>query len=129
VYYLYVCINRDLLRENLKGDDDLTQRTLAALIECAATIAPTGKQNSFASRAYASYAMAEKGDQQPRSLAVAYLKPIDGTDILTQAIGHLQAKRVNMEKVYGPCASAHCVMNAETGEGSLAELITFVTAE
>jgi CRISPR system Cascade subunit CasC len=129
VYYLYICINRDLLQENLKGDDDLTQRTLAALIECAATIAPTGKQNSFASRAYASYAMAEKGDQQPRSLAVAYLKPIDGTDILTQAIGHLQAKRVNMEKVYGPCASAHCVMNAETGEGSLAELITFVTAE
>jgi CRISPR system Cascade subunit CasC len=129
VYYLYVCINRELLRENLKGNDDLTQRTLAALIECAATIAPTGKQNSFASRAYASYAMAEKGDQQPRSLAVAYLKPIDGTDILTHAIEQLQAKRANMEKVYGPCASAHYVMNAETGEGSLAELIAFVTAE
>jgi CRISPR system Cascade subunit CasC len=129
VYYLYVCINRELLQENLNGDDDLTQRTLAALIECAATIAPTGKQNSFASRAYASYAMAEKGDQQPRSLAVAYLKPIDGTDILTHAIEHLQAKRVNMEKVYGPCASAHYVMNAETGEGSLAELIAFATAE
>ncbi|WP_089941176.1 type I-E CRISPR-associated protein Cas7/Cse4/CasC [Candidatus Entotheonella palauensis] len=129
VYYLYLCINRELLEENLGGDSDLTARTLSALLECVATIAPTGKQNSFASRAYASYAMAEKGNQQPRSLSVAYLKPIDGTDILTGAIGALEAKREKMAAVYGPCASDYYVMNAETGEGSLAELIAFAAAE
>jgi CRISPR system Cascade subunit CasC len=129
VYYLYICINRELLRENLGGDVDLASRTLAALMECAATIAPTGKQNSFASRAYASYAMVEKGDQQPRSLSVAYLKPVDGTDMLTEAIAKLEKKREKMASVYGPCASGHYVMNAETGEGSLAELIAFATAE
>ncbi len=96
VYYLYLCINRELLRENLGGDGDLASRTLAALMECAATIAPAGKQNSFASRAYASYAMAEKGDQPPCSLAVAYLKPIDGNDMLTHAIQRLEKKRETM---------------------------------
>jgi CRISPR system Cascade subunit CasC len=129
VYYLYICINRELLRENLGGDGDLAARTLSAMLECVATIAPTGKQNSFASRAYASYAMAEKGDQQPRSLSVAYLKPIDGADMLTDAIGALEKKREKMVSVYGPCASDHYVMNAETGNGSLAELIAFAAAE
>ena len=129
VYYLYACINRELLQENLGGDTDLTRQTLAALIECAATIAPTGKQNSFASRAYASYAMAEKGDQQPRSLAVAYLKPVSGEDMLTTAIERLETKRTMMEKVYGPCAAMHYVMNAESAQGTLQDLIAFATTE
>jgi CRISPR system Cascade subunit CasC len=73
--------------------------------------------------------MVEKGDQQPRSLSVAYLKPVDGTDMLTDAIEKLERKREKMASVYGPCASDHYVMNAETGEGSLAELIAFATAE
>ena len=38
-------------------------------------MAPTGKQATFASRARASYVLAETGDQQPRSLAVAFLEP------------------------------------------------------
>jgi CRISPR system Cascade subunit CasC len=129
VYYLYVCINRELLLENLQKDADLANKTLAALLECVATIAPTGKQNSFASRAYASYILAEKGNQQPRSLAVAFLKPVDGTDMLGTAIKRLEDKRANMDKVYGPCAAACLSMNAETGEGSLQNLIAFATAE
>jgi CRISPR system Cascade subunit CasC len=80
VFYLYVCIDRYLLKENL-ADDQLADRAIAALIEASAKIAPTGKQNSFASRAYASYIMAEKGDQQPRSLSIAFLKPVRGTTL------------------------------------------------
>jgi CRISPR system Cascade subunit CasC len=76
LFYLYVCIHRDLLKENLSDDEDLTQKTLCALTEAAATIAPGGKQNSFGSRAYASYILAEKDSRQPRSLAVAFLKPV-----------------------------------------------------
>jgi len=129
VFYLYVCINRELLLENLQNDVELVNKTLAALLECAATIAPTGKQNSFASRAYASYILAEKGDQQPRSLAVAFLKPVEGPDMLDAAIQRLEEKRDKMDKVYGPCATARKTMNAETGEGSLKELIEFAMAE
>ena len=129
VYYLYICIDRELLNEHLDNEASLMTKTLSALIECTATVAPTGKQNSFASRAYASYALAEKGDQQPRSLAVAFLKPVFGEDVLNMAIQKLEQKRATMEEVYGPCATSHYVMNAENGQGSLAELIAFATAE
>lgn len=127
LFYLYLCINRDLLVENLNGDKDLAIRSLAALVESVAKVAPNGKQNSFASRAYASYILAEKGDQQPRSLSVAFLKPVRGDDVMAKAITELENKRTSMEKVYGPCADGKTVMNAETGEGSLNEIIQFVT--
>ena len=126
VFYLYLCINRDLLEENL-GDKALAKQSIAALVEAAAKLAPNGKQNSFASRAYSSYILAEKGDQQPRSLSVAFLKPVRGEDVLGKAITEIETKRANMEKVYGKCAEATKTMNAETGAGSLDEIITFVT--
>jgi CRISPR system Cascade subunit CasC len=126
VFYLYLCINRDLLEENLRGKA-LANKSIAALVEAAAKVAPNGKQNSFASRAYASYILAEKGDQQPRSLSVAFLKPVRGEDVLGKAIIEIESKRANMEKVYGKCAEATKTMNAETGAGSLDEIITFVS--
>jgi CRISPR system Cascade subunit CasC len=126
VFYLYICINRDLLEKNL-GGKELVNKSLAALIEAAAKVAPNGKQNSFASRAYSSYILAEKGEQQPRSLSVAFLKPVRGEDVLGKAITEIETKRANMEKVYGKCAEATKTMNAETGAGSLVEIITFVT--
>ena len=126
VFYLYLCINRDLLAENLSGDQELANKSLAALVEAAAKVAPNGKQNSFASRAYASYIMAEKGDQQPRSLSVAFLNPVRGEDVMAKAITELENNRASMEKVYGPCADDKKIMNAETGEGSLDEIIKFI---
>jgi CRISPR system Cascade subunit CasC len=126
LFYLYLCINRDLLVENLGGNQELANKALDALLEAAAKVAPNGKQNSFASRAYASFILAEKGPQQPRSLSVAFLKPVRGEDVLAKAISEIETKRANMEKVYGPCADDKKVMNVETGEGSLDAVKTFV---
>ena len=123
LFYLYLCIDKELLIENLSGDEALANQTLASLIEASATIAPTGKQNSFASRARASYILCETGNQQPRSLSVAYLNPVRGAGMLEQAITNLTEKRSNMDKVYGVCADNRCEMNAETGEGSLKQVI------
>jgi CRISPR system Cascade subunit CasC len=139
VYYLYLCINRELLDENLGKDSALRNRALAALIEAVAQVAPTGKQNSFASRAYASLVLAEKGDQQPRSLSLAFLKPVSNpggeSDIAAKAIKALSDKRKSLEAMYG--ASGECLAAVE-GEyrpqlqeatGSLKELIAFVQAD
>jgi CRISPR system Cascade subunit CasC len=126
LFYLYVCINRDLLVENLGGNKDLADKAIGALIEAAVKVAPNGKQNSFGSRAYASYLMAEKGEQQPRSLSVAFLKPVRGEDYLAKAISELESQRANMEKIYGPCAADKRVMNAQTGVGSLNDITAFV---
>jgi CRISPR system Cascade subunit CasC len=128
VYYLYVCINRDLLDANLGGDSSLRDRALAALIEAIAKVSPTGKQASFASRAYASYMLAETGGQQPRSLSLAFVKPIAGSDVIGDSIRALNDRMEKMDKVYGRCADNRTSFNAETGEGTLAELIALAQA-
>ena len=128
LFYLYICIDRALLVENLGGDKALADKALQAFIHAVTKVSPTGMQNSHASRAYASYVLAEKGDQQPRSLAQAYLKPVkpfEGEDILEKAVRAIESRRDNFDKVYGACADARYSINAETGEGSLDALIRF----
>ncbi len=123
LFYLYLCIDKALLVKNLSGNEALANTTLAALIESAATVSPGGKQNSFASRARASYIRCETGNQQPRSLSVAFLKPVRGSDMLESSISKLNSTVENMDKVYGSCAEKHCTMNAVIGEGSLKDII------
>ncbi|MDB5281018.1 MAG: cas7e [Bacteroidota bacterium] len=129
LFYNYICISRDLLKENLGGNEDLTKRTIAALIECAAKISPTGKQSSFASRAYTSYMLVEKGVQQPRSLSVAFLKPIANRDLLIDSIKSLQKQRENMSLIYGKCADSSKYFNVLEGKGSFDDVITFSKSE
>ncbi|MFT3857517.1 MAG: type I-E CRISPR-associated protein Cas7/Cse4/CasC [Aquabacterium sp.] len=131
LFYLYVCINRSLLKDNLHGDDALTAKALDALLQAVTQVSPTGMQNSFASRAYASYVLAEKGPQQPRSLSQAFIKPVRAhgdQSMLTEAIRALETQRSNFDKVYGACADAHLSMNVEAGSGSIKELADFIRA-
>ncbi|SEH05472.1 type I-E CRISPR-associated protein Cas7/Cse4/CasC [Candidatus Venteria ishoeyi] len=129
LFYLYICIDKDLLLGNLQQDTDLVNKTLSALTETTAKIAPTGKQNSFASRAQASYILAEKGVQQPRSLSVAFLNPVKPgqAGILCNAIDALETTRNNLAKVYyaGKTEDSY-IINAENAEGEFAQLLNFV---
>ncbi len=129
LFYLYLCINRELLKENLGGDDALTGKAMEALIHAVTKVSPTGMQNSHASRAYASYVLAEKGDQQPRSLAQAFLKPVkpfDDEDMFEKSVKAITTRYENFDKVYGACADARYEINVEEGKGSLAALVGFV---
>lgn len=133
LFYLYVCVNRDLLVENLQTDEgedaeDLVKKTLRAFTEAMLKVAPTGMQNSFASRAYASYVLAEKGTQQPRSLSVAFLEPVSDKNLLSEAIASLEKTRDNINKIYGTTSDAICTANTLNGTGSLSELLRFVVA-
>jgi len=125
LFYQYVCIDCDRLRENLGGDGALAGRAIQALIDAAATVSPTGKQNSFASRACAYYVLAEKGSRQPRSLSLAFMKPVNeyGDGMLTNAVQALETMRGNLDKVYYQgqgLDSRH--INAIQGEGDFAAL-------
>jgi CRISPR-associated protein Cas7/Cse4/CasC, subtype I-E/ECOLI len=132
LFYAYICINKELLIKNLDGNETLANQAIHALTEAAVKVAPEGKQNSFASRAYASYALAEKGDQQPRSLSVAFLKPVNKQhdDYAAQAISALTAQRTSFDEVYGDCADTRYELNALPGQhqGKLSELLDFVSA-
>jgi CRISPR system Cascade subunit CasC len=117
----------------LGGDAALTKKALHAFVQAVAKVSPTGKQNSFASRAYAGFMLAEKGDQQPRSLAQAFLKPVKpnadkGEDTMTRAIKELTTRREHFNKVYGDCADSFAKFDVEAGEGSLSEIAEFVAS-
>lgn len=130
LFYSYICINKSQLIDNLDGDETLANQAVKALTEAATKVAPEGKQNSFGSRAYASYVLAEKGEQQPRSLSVAFLKPVDqrhSDDFAADAIAALSRQQQNFDQVYGECADARYTLNAVTGDGKLSELLDFVT--
>jgi CRISPR system Cascade subunit CasC len=131
IFYLYVCVDCDLLSRNLGGDAGLARDALAALVECATTVAPTGKQASFASRARASFVLAERGTQQPRTLAAAFLDPVGRRageeDSAEVSITRLRCFRKNLDDAYGACADAVQEMSATPFErnGTLAEVIAF----
>ncbi len=126
VFYLYVCVDRSLLAENLGGDAALAAKALEALVRAACTVAPSGKQSSFASRAYAFYALAEKGDEQPRSLSLAFLKPVEGEDLARAAVRELEKAKEGMDQVYGQ-GSPSMNFNTLEGAGSIADLVRFAT--
>ncbi len=129
LFYAYICINRELLIKNLDGNEGLAKKAIRALTEAAVKVAPEGKQNSFASRAYASYVLAEKGDQQARSLSVAYLKPInhrENDDFIHDSIAALVKQKDSFDRVYGDCADSRYELNVPKEQGSLTELLDFV---
>ncbi len=128
LFYSYICINTELLVKNLNGDVALANKAITALTEAAVKVAPAGKQNSFGSRAYASYVRAELGDEQPRSLSVAFLKPLAKScdDFAGEAISVLDKQANNFNAVYGDCYKKQYVLNAVLGDGRMDELLAFV---
>ena len=127
LFYTYICIDKDLLVKNLNGNEELANKTLRAFTEAALKVSPTGKQNSFASRSYASWTLAEKGTDQPRSLAAAYYNPINGTNQLEVAVKRITELRENMNKVYGQQteSTGFDVMNQK---GSIKDVLDFICA-
>ena len=126
LFYLYVCVDADLLKENLGGDAELAKAALAALIEAAAKVAPNGKQASFASRISASYLLAEKGSEQPRTLAGAFAKAIDARDVEEKSRAALRKLRAAFGRAYGEGDLRNLEMSVgEENSASLEEIIAF----
>ena len=130
VYYFHVNINRDLLIENLGGDVELANRAMRAFIEGVLTVQPTGMQNSFASRAHASYALVRRGSNNQYVIGDAvFTKAIDkkSDDYMATAILAIEAYRGNHDGVYDIYSDDSYTMNVTTGTGRLSELLTFVS--
>jgi CRISPR system Cascade subunit CasC len=134
MFYLYICVDADLLKRNLMGNTKMAADAVEALLRAAATVAPRGKQASFASRARASFILVERGAQQPRSLAAAFLKPVGSGeahgDLAAASIDRLTAFRDALDQAYGSNADAHVEMQVLPGlvAGSFETLLTFSRA-
>lgn len=131
LFYLYICINADLLLDNLAGDVALARSSLDALITAAATVSPSGKQNSFASRSKASYLLLETGTDTPRSLAGAFQKPVstgDDADFFAASTARLEGLRDGYSRAYGERFAPTLLRVDDPASASLADLIAAAQA-
>lgn len=129
VYYLYVCIDIDRLILNLAGDQTLAREALEAVVEAFATASPSGKRNSYSHHTRASFIRAEAGDQQPRSLAAAFLKPVQGDDFLDISVRRLRETAKTIDDAYGPTSHSSTEMYTTEATGSLKDIKEFVAGQ
>lgn len=128
VYYLYVCVNADLLIENLAGDRDLAARGIESLARALATATPRGKQNSFAHHPRAGYIRVECGPQQPRDLSGAFFHPVpDRSDagVMRASIEAMETTACQIDAAYGKAYSVHDIMDVAAGQGTLDDIAAF----
>jgi CRISPR system Cascade subunit CasC len=125
LFYLYICIDTDLLVSNLAGDSSLAADAVGALVEAAATVAPAGKRASFASHLRASYLLCEKGSDQPRSLAAAFARAVPARDALAGSVQRLRELRQGFATAYGAGDVEAIEMNVAEPAASLADVLAF----
>ena len=128
VFYLYVCVDCDLLIRKLGGDKELAQKGVAALTRALATATPRGKQNSHAHHPRAGYVRVEKGKGQPRDLTGAFFKAVDlkAKDGAERAsIAALEIMCGQLDRAYGQAWADFGLMDVVKGIGSLDEIAAF----
>lgn len=123
VYYLYACVNIDLLVENLAGDRALAAKGIESLARALAIATPTGKQNSHAHHPRAGFIRVERGAGQPRDLSGAFHRAV--APDLRASISALTEMAEKIDRAYGPVTEAHLDMDVEVGIGTLAEIAAF----
>lgn len=126
VFYTYVCVDRDLLIENLAGDRDLARLGTRALARAIATATPSGKKNSFAHQTRADFIRVEADNIQPRSLAGAFFKPVSGPDLRVASVCALRDTAQNMDAAYDAIPADTVEMDAIAGQGSFADVLALI---
>lgn len=124
VYYLHVTVDENLLLKNLGGEKhrDLAARSISAIAEGFATTSPSGKRASFAHAPRASFILARHGRQQPMDLTGAFLKPVQGEDLLDASENALLEALDQMESIYGASADDQFLISFPKKKGSMEEL-------
>lgn len=134
IYYQYVCVNCDLLVENLNGDRELAARGIEVLAKALPQTAPAGKQNSFAHRPIAFYMRAEAGARAPRDLSGAFFTPVDRklrelevNDLQRGSVKALEQTAQQIDACYhdGVAEKTCPPLNTLDGTGTLAEIVRF----
>lgn len=134
IYYLYVCVNCDLLIENLAGDRDLAVKGAEALTRALAQATPRGKQNSFAHHPMAFHIRAERGTRAPRDLSGAFFTPVDrklkevgANDLQSASVKALEGTAQNIDACYFDGKPEEFrTLDTLAGAGSLTEIVRFV---
>ena len=76
LFYGYVVVDVPLLISNLSGERDTAAKVVEHLVHLIATVSPGAKKGSTAPYAWAHLMLVEAGRRQPRSLANAFIDPV-----------------------------------------------------
>lgn len=111
VFYTYAVIDMNQLRDNLGAESDNAEQLGGTLVRVMATVSPGAKRGSTAPYAYAEMVLLERGGQQPRTLANAFLKPMkeNGVALMPESVGALLQYRSQLEEMYGPFEGAQAL--------------------
>lgn len=124
VFYQYVCVNVDLLIENLAGDKELAAKAMEALAKGLSEATPRGKQNSYAHHPRANYMLAEQGEQAPRDLSGAFFEAVKGEHLLESSIRKLEETRKAIDGAYGQCWNTDVKLHVGKA-GTLEDVVAF----
>jgi CRISPR system Cascade subunit CasC len=111
LFYGYVVVDLPLLVSNIEGcrqadwqaaDRTLAREVMRRLVHIVTMTSPGAKLGATAPYAYSQLVLVELGDAQPRSLANAFLRPVDGhPDLLENSYGALARHLADLDETYG----------------------------
>lgn len=102
LFYLYVTVDVELLVANLGDDPEMASRVIDRLIRLIALTSPGAKKGSTAPYSRAEFVLVEFGDEQPRTLANAFRRPIPlRDDVYGQTMTALGSHLANLDRAYG----------------------------
>lgn len=111
LFYGYLVVDVPLLVSNLEGcereewleaDRELAGEIAERLVHLVAKVSPGAKLGSTAPYAYAHLMLAEAGDEQPRTLANAFMKPVEKRpDLIDNALSALGDYLSTVDGTYG----------------------------
>ncbi|GAA3762431.1 CRISPR system Cascade subunit CasC [Spinactinospora alkalitolerans] len=103
-YYRYANVNLAQLEENLAirdDEDDLVERATSAWIKAFVQATPSGKQNSMAAHTRPEALLAVVREHSAWNLANAFLKPVEGTDIMGDSTERMLKHFTDLNAFYG----------------------------
>jgi len=105
VYYKYLNLDIDALKNHFSSwhKNEEAARAAAVLVRAAASANPTGKQNSFAAHGVPELILVEVSKRKfPISYANAFLKPVEGPDLMAESAKALGGYVDAVAKAFSP---------------------------
>lgn len=119
VYYKYFNIDVSALLRNV-GSQDAAQvrRAVGVMVQAAALATPTGKQNSFAAHAVPELILVEvSGLRQPISYANAFLRAVEGDDLMRESVAALSDYCGSVAAAFAPADAQRFLLAAGRAAG------------
>jgi CRISPR system Cascade subunit CasC len=130
LFYSYVVVDVPLLVSNLEAckrsewqdaDLALTTDVLRRFVHTITNVSPGAKLSSTAPYAKAEFVMGESGEEQPRTLANAFKKAVEGDDFLEESVKALTTYARKIDEMYGKKVDGEIVPHEDRVCATMAE--------